>query len=276
MWKRRGRKSASNHPAQGVVQDLEYLQSWILIVCAVAFTACVVAGLLIIFERWTPADPKTRTYLVSGVLASAVAAVTPGVGGLWTTIVADETATPTPAPTTTPAESAVPAPSPTETPALSIPDPSPTAEDRVQRSELCVPPQPSDLAEAAVVLGPRPDINCARNAPYPQCVDEILGRARGETVPSEGRDCSIAVQLWQSRFIATVYQVKAGYEPALESLELSSRPRAGDPPSELHEYASAEMKRLLGPNWNVHVELDKKSSHDMNYCYNHLCRAPED
>lgn len=62
---------------------MELLRIFVLVVCVIAFTLCVGGGLAILFERWKPTNPNTSKFLVTGVVASAVAAVIPPGGNLF-------------------------------------------------------------------------------------------------------------------------------------------------------------------------------------------------
>ncbi|UAB78539.1 hypothetical protein INR77_02035 [Erythrobacter sp. SCSIO 43205] len=216
---------------------MEIMQNWVLIVCVLAFTLCVVGGLLILFERWTPSNPHTAKFLVTGVVASAVAAVTPGAGNLFAAekppvapgplnggnydgignggagggditapLEAEPTSTPSPTPAATPTPT--PSPSPTPTPPAAEAEPQFSAEVRKW---------------AETTLPPRPFLDKPLGSAYPPCAARLRAAGEPDGPSSEADTCFNQLQAYNSQVLIPHRDRRAKYIPQLQQRSRDER-----------------------------------------------------
>ncbi|MEM1053032.1 MAG: hypothetical protein AAGI28_13165 [Pseudomonadota bacterium] len=208
---------------------MAFLQNWVLIVCVIAFTLCVVGGLLIIFERWTPTNPHTAKFLVMGVLASAVAAVTPGVGDLFggnnreddpLVVKPNNQADKPPLPGRDETETlSVPTDEPTDT--AELPDPADSnALDPPSEGDPDPQPQPQFSAEvrewAEQTLPLRPFLDQPLGSTYPPCASRLRGAGAPAVPSSDAGACFDQLQDFNRQVITQHRDRRAEYIPQLE------------------------------------------------------------
>lgn len=243
----------------------------IIWVCLAAFIICLVGGLLILFERWTPKNAATRRWLVGTLLVSVVGAV----GGFATRQFngnANAATTTPPAEAHQVADPVRPPPVPPVHP--NPPNPSqPGGTQPETGTEPAVPAAIVDWAEST--LGPRPQMALALDAPYPACVSRLAGQPAGDVLEADASACYRELERFHTDQVLPVYARKAPYETNLERQEETLRPghlEAGTLPR--YTYVLSEMERLRGDGWDQFVALDRRIADDKSNCWRRKCRAP--
>lgn len=231
------------------------------------FIVCVLAGLAVMLEWWTPRNKRVGTWLVTGVIMSVAGAVVTfgtniygGKGGA----AAAETPTP-PGPAPSPPTTAAPGPSPTPSPS-----PAPTASPAPQTAGV-----PEALQEwVGAKLGSRPTLAEISAHPYPACVDELRALAPDAVLTEDANACGRALNRYHTNYLLAYYHVKAPYSANLDSQEEQLRLQLPAPDArERYAFVGAEIARLNGEEWDSIVALERRLADDISSCKRRKCRA---
>jgi hypothetical protein len=237
--------------------------------CVVAFVLCVIGGLLIVFGRWEPKDPKVKKWLLNGVLFSVVGGVVGFAGKQFTT----PGSTPAPierlASNQTVAEPAI---------GTRTPDPPPGAD--AARPPVVPPPANADNAIPEAVrswagraLGERPLLSQQAAAAYPTCVARLGALDIAAVTQADARACRREVTTFHASVILPYYNRKTPYDRALTVQEAQLRERSDDP---RYLYVRAEMDRLNGDDSaeeDLILSLDERYMRDIRACARARCQG---
>jgi len=241
----------------------------IIWVCLAAFVLCLIGGLLILFERWTPHHAATRRWLVGTLLISVVGAVS---GYATRQFSGNAVAAPVqPAEQRRVADTAGPHPAPPANP-----NPSASVEPNVPHSETSTDPAvPAAItAWADSTLGQRPQMAVALNAPYPACVGRLAAQPVEDVLEADASACYRELERFHTEQVLPVYARKAPYETNLERQEETLRPGHLESSTlPRYAYVLAEMERLRGDAWDEFVALDRRIADDKSNCWRRKCRA---
>lgn len=251
-----------------------YVTETIIWTCVIAFMICVIAGLLVLTERWTPKNSATSKWLVGGVLVSAVGAV----GGFASQQFKDGGAPQPPEVNeSAPQSEGAPRPAPVtrQTPRRPV-EPVPPKDESVPA--LPVPPA-ADVPEEVVAwaeteLGARPVFDA--DVAYPVCVAAL--RAQDNVSRKEARNCRAELEQLHLTAIVGFYNLKRPYDGRLEDQEAALRER-GISQDELarYNYVTAEMDRLNSDKSEVLPavhDLESRLLRDIQSCRRSLCQSP--
>jgi hypothetical protein len=246
----------------------------IIWVCVVAFILCVIGGLLILFERWTPRNNATRRWLVGGLLVSIVGGVSgfasqqfrPGQPTAPATLDRQALNVPTDVGNHV-------APTLTTDPPPATPRNSPNdAGSPSQDADAATPATVTDWAEAT--LGPRPLLAPTIFAAYPGCVASLASQSEETVLSADVDACRHELTRMHSERILPVYNLKAPYERKLEQQEEGLRSRHLESETlPRYSYVLAEMERLRGARSARFVALDRRLQDDIANCFDRRCRA---
>lgn len=238
-----------------------------------SFVLCVGAGLLVIFDLWSPRDPAVRKWLVRGVIVSVVGAVvgfgvrqfateqeTGGNQAEAEAVVAPPAPAPTPAATPSGSPSAMPSPTPSPDP-----NPSPTPDATI----------PAAVADwAATALGTRPGFAAIDAHPYPTCVEDLRAMPAESALAEDATACVRALDRYHFNYVLTYYALKQPYGARLDAEEQRLRGAAGsEEGGARYRYVLAEIARLNGPEWDRLQALDQRLRDDRAACARRMCRA---
>lgn len=239
----------------------------ILWTCVMAFVLCVIGGLLIVFGRWEPKDPKVKKWLLSGVLFSVVGGVVGFAGKQFAM----------PAATPAPIEQRLSNKAAAE-PGPATPDPRPGAD--AARPPVAPPPDNADNAIpeavrgwAARALGERPLLSQQAAAAYPTCVARLGALDLAAVTQADARACRREVAAFHATVILPYYNRKTPYDRALQVQETQLRDRADDP---RYVYVLAEMDRLNGDDSaeeDLILSLDERYTRDIRACARARCHG---
>ncbi len=253
----------------------ESLRLVILAVCALAFIACVIGGLLNLFELWKPKNPNTPKFLVGGVLAAAVGAIAPNKDYLFGS---DRLGQPDDArsePVRTPdkprrqePDEQPPSQSPLR-PSDTKPNPSPIVESPAVATPVppCAMPHPEQLTGwAENSLGARPDFACATQRPYPTCAKSLMLRSSDETSEEEADECAVRIADFRRVSVAIIYRIKGEYGKKLQDNEMALRVDYSPIGLQRWSYISSELQRMNGQEWASFRGIDEESRADLRAC----------
>lgn len=245
-----------------------YVPETIIWISVLAFGACVIAGVLMIFGVLKPQDPAVRKWLFGGVITVVVGAVA-------TFAVRQFDTTPAPPPVVRPdrpdpragksaGNDAQPSPSP--------PVEAPSEADPTREA----PAIPPELRKwASETLGARPVLQANAEQAYPPCVSRLRNSAAAVD-DGDALDCRRDLQKFHMDVIVSYYESKRPYDRRLEAEELALR-KGGLDAGELakYNYIIAEMDRLNGAESAeenaVHL-LEERVLGDIRRCTKSQCR----
>jgi hypothetical protein len=250
----------------------------VLWTCVGAFVLCIVAGLLIVFGRWEPKDPKVKKWLLSGLLFSVVGSV----GGF----AGRQFALPSTPPAPVDHGNSLSADARSAPDIQPGPQPGPSPHGPAEHGPAVEPPPPVAAdsgppeevrAWAGRALGTRPVLTTAAAANYPTCAARLRAQEISTVTEADAHACRAEVEAFHSSVLVSYYQVKGPYDIALQVQEARLRNHGGDPRADPRYLSVLEEKeRLNGEDSaeeNLRLSLDEQYSHDMRRCSRALCHS---
>jgi hypothetical protein len=246
--------------------------------CIVPFILCMIAGLLVLFEIWTPKNPKTGKWLLNSVVFLAVPAVGSFAIKLFTnpSEAGNGQNPPAPQAASAPASNLAQPARPVEAARAQPPENPPVAPSPAAQSAL--EPVPETLRPwAAEHLGQRADVDPAFESAYPSCVTDLRARAAEAVAPSEAEDCRRGLSEHHQRYLVPLYAERTRYGRKLTN-ELAILTRSEITPDNLPllNFLTRENRNFNyaeGQAYQRFRGAERRINADIDLCDTNSCKA---